>query len=224
MECYPPVVPGGFFFSDSLMPRRQPDTKNHTYILFYKPYGILSQFTDSAGRKTLNDYGPFPKQVYPVGRLDADSEGLLLLTDDKNVKHHLLEPKFGHSRTYLVQVEGTPTSERLAKLESSIVIEGKKTKAATVLKLEQEPQVPAREVPIRFRKHVATSWLKITLTEGRNRQVRKMTASVGHPTLRLLRIAQEGLTLAGLQPGEHRHLTKTEIILLLDLLKSSRYS
>ncbi|MCX6143860.1 MAG: pseudouridine synthase [Ignavibacteriales bacterium] len=206
------------------MPGRKHDVNNHTYIIFYKPYGVLSQFTDSAGRKTLSDFGPFPKDVYPVGRLDADSEGLLLLTDDTNAKHHLLEPGFDHTRTYLVQVERIPTREQLAKLESGVVIEGKKTKVATVVKLEQEPQLPPREVPIRFRKNVATSWLEITLTEGRNRQVRKMTAAVGHPTLRLFRVAQEGLTLAGLQPGKHRRLTKTEASLLLDSLGSSPHS
>jgi 23S rRNA pseudouridine2457 synthase len=224
MECFPPDSPGGFFFLKSTMPDRKHTTKNHTYIIFYKPYGVLSQFTNSAGRKTLSDYGPFPKNVYPVGRLDADSEGLILLTDDTNAKHHLLEPSFDHTRTYLVQVERIPTTEQLARLESGVVIEGKKTKAATVLKLEQDPQVPPREVPIRFRKNVATSWLEITLTEGRNRQIRKMTAAVDHPTLRLLRVAQEGLTLAGLQPGEHRHLTEAEVSLLLHSLESLRHS
>jgi 23S rRNA pseudouridine2457 synthase len=206
------------------MPSTSHNAQPHTYIIFYKPYGVLSQFTDSAGRKTLKDYGPFPKDVYPVGRLDADSEGLLLLTDDKNAKHHLLEPSFGHTRTYLVQVERIPTGEQLAKLESGVVIEGKKTKSATVLKLEHEPQLPPREVPIRFRKNVATSWLEITLTEGRNRQVRKMTAAVGYPTLRLVRVAQGGLTLAGLRPGEYRHLTKTEVSLILDSLGRSQHS
>jgi 23S rRNA pseudouridine2457 synthase len=206
------------------MPDKKHTAKNHTYIIFYKPYGVLSQFTDSAGRKTLSDYGPFPKDVYPVGRLDADSEGLLLLTDDPTAKHHLLEPSFNHTRTYLVQVERIPTREQLATLGSGVVIEGKKTKVAAVLKLEQDPQLPPREVPIRFRKNVATSWLEITLTEGRNRQVRKMTAAVGHPTLRLLRIALEGLTLANLEPGKHRQLTETEVSLLLRSLDSARHS
>jgi 23S rRNA pseudouridine2457 synthase len=203
------------------MPSTNHNAKQHTYIIFYKPYGVLSQFTDASGRKTLSDYGPFPKNVYPVGRLDADSEGLLLLTDDKNAKHFLLEPAFGHTRTYLVQVERTPTKEQLAKLSSGVMIEGKKTREVTVRLLDQEPSLPRREVPIRFRKNVTTSWLEITLTEGRNRQVRKMTASVGHPTLRLLRVAQQGLTIAGLHPGEHRHLSKTEVSLLLDSLRSS---
>jgi 23S rRNA pseudouridine2457 synthase len=196
-------------------------SKVHTYIIFYKPYGVLSQFTDSAGRKTLSDFGPFPKDVYPVGRLDADSEGLLLLTDDDDSKHRLLEPHFGHERKYLVQVEKIPTPETLSKLKSGVVIEGKKTRESSVLKLEQDPQVPPREVPIRFRKNDSTSWLEITLKEGRNRQVRKMTAAVGHPTLRLIRIALGPLTLTDLKPGKHRHLTKTEV---RDLLVSLGHS
>jgi 23S rRNA pseudouridine2457 synthase len=206
------------------MRRKQQRAKLYTYIVFHKPYGVLCQFTDVAGRKTLSDFGPFAKDVYPVGRLDADSEGLLLLTNDNDAKHHLLEPHHGHTRKYLVQVESIPTGEALAKLKSGVVIEGKKTKEAAVHKLEREPEVLPRGVPIRFRKNVTTSWLEITLTEGRNRQVRKMTAAVGHPTLRLLRIAQGSLTLAGLKPGEHRHLTKTEVLLLLKSLDRSPQS
>ena len=206
------------------MRTKHQSAKTYTYIVFYKPYGVLSQFTDAAGRKTLSDYGPFPKDVYPVGRLDVDSEGLLLLTDDNETKHHLLEPQYGHTRKYLVQVERIPTREALARLESGVVIEGMKTKQAAIQKLEQEPEVPQREVPIRFRKNVATSWLEITLAEGRNRQVRKMTAAVGYPTLRILRVAQGPLTLAGLKPGEYRHLTTTEVRLLLESLSSSPHS
>lgn len=203
------------------MPGKLRHANIHEYIIFFKPYGVLSQFTDSAGRKTLSEFGPFPNDVYPVGRLDADSEGLLLLTDDNNVKHHLLEPIYDHPRTYLVQVEGIPTKEELAILESGVVIEGEKTKEASVLALEEEPDLPPREVPIRFRKNVATSWLKITLTEGRNRQVRKMTAAVGHPTLRLVRVAHGSLTLTGLKPGEQRHLTRREVTLLVGSLSDS---
>ncbi len=202
------------------MPNRQQTAKTHTYIIFHKPYGVLSQFSDAAGRKTLSDFGPFPRDVYPVGRLDADSEGLLLLTNDNDAKHRLLEPHHGHTRKYLVQVERIPTREALTKLKSGVVIEGKKTKEAAVQTFEGEPELPPRAGPIRFRKNVPTSWLEITLTEGRNRQVRKMTAAVGHPTLRLLRVAQGPLTLAGLKPGEHRHLTKTEIRLFLESLDS----
>ena len=214
----------GIFFPDWIMQSKQCTAKTHTYIVFNKPYGVLSQFTDAAGRRTLNDFGPFPKDVYPVGRLDADSEGLLLVTNDNETKHHLLEPRYGHTRKYIAQVERIPTRDALARLKSGVVIEGKKTKEAAVHKLEQEPDVPPREVPIRFRKNAPTSWLEITLTEGQNRQVRKMTAAVGHPTLRLLRVAQGPLTLAGLKPGEHRHLTKTEVRLLLESLGSSPHS
>ena len=203
------------------MPNREQTIGTHTYIIFYKPYGVLSQFTDTAGRKTLSDFGPFPGDVYPVGRLDADSEGLLLLTNDNDARHHLLEPHHGHTRTYLVQVESIPTSEALMKLRSGVVIEGRKTKEAAVQMVEREPDLPPRAVPIRFRNNVPTSWLEITLTEGRNRQVRKMTASVGHPTLRLLRVAQGPITLAGLKPGEHRSLTETEKRLFLKSLDSS---
>jgi 23S rRNA pseudouridine2457 synthase len=189
-------------------------TRRHTYILFYKPYGVLSQFTDESGRKTISSFGPFPKDVYPVGRLDADSEGLLLLTDDNDAKKFLLEPQYNHKRTYLVQVERVPSDDAIARLSSGVVIEGRKTREILVRRLEAEPDLPPREIPIRYRKNVATSWLELTLTEGRNRQVRKMTAAVGHPTLRLLRIAHGPLTLAGLKPGEHRSLTQAEIHLL----------
>ena len=191
------------------------------YIIFYKPCGVLSQFTDSEGKKTLSDFGPFPKDVYPVGRLDFDSEGLLLLTNDDRTKHRLLEPRYGHSRTYLVQVERIPTIEAIERLKSGVVIEGKKTKEALVHRLDKEPEVPPRETPIRFRKNVSTAWLEIILTEGRNRQVRKMTAAVGYPTLRLVRVTQGPLTIAGLKPGEHRELAKTEVRILRESLGSS---
>lgn len=200
------------------MSAKQHSTDVPTYIIFYKPYGVLSQFTDSSGRTTLSDFGPFPRNVYPVGRLDADSEGLLLLTDDNTVKHRMLEPAYGHPRTYLAQVEGIPTEEEIADLESGVIIEGRKTKEATVFLLANEPELPPRKTPIRFRKTVATSWLKITLTEGRNRQVRKMTAAIGHPTLRLVRVAQGTLTLSGLEPGEQRRLTNKEVIPLINSL------
>lgn len=181
------------------------------YILFYKPYGVLSQFTDAEGRPTLKDFGPFPAGVYSVGRLDADSEGLLLLTNDNTLKHRLTEPAYGHPRTYLVQIERIPSELSLQKLRDGIVIEGKKTKPAEVKLLEEEPHLPPRLVPIRFRKTVPTAWIEVTLREGRNRQVRKMTAAIGHPTLRLIRIKIGSLTLEGLGPGKKRVLTKTEI-------------
>ena len=203
---------------------RSKPTMHHEYILFNKPFGVLSQFTDEEGRKTLSSFGPFPKGVYPVGRLDADSEGLILLTDDNDVKHFLLEPRYDHSRTYLTQVERIPSEEALTELRGGIIIEGKKTKKAGACLLDKEPEVPPREVPIRFRKNVPTAWLEITLYEGRNRQVRKMTAAIGHPTLRLIRTVLGPLTLAGLKPGEHRHLSRSELTSLLEFVHRSQRS
>ncbi|MGA3243240.1 MAG: pseudouridine synthase [Bacteroidota bacterium] len=193
--------------------------KKHTYFLFYKPYGVLCQFTGEPGRRTLKDFGPFLSDVYPVGRLDTDSEGLLLLTNDGQTKHLLLEPRYGHERTYLVQVERIPTEDALQRLRDGVLIEGRKTRRATVELLSGDPAVPPRDLPIRVRKNVPTAWLQLTLTEGRNRQVRKMTAAIGHPTLRLIRISIGPLTLSGLRPGEHRHLSTPEIRSLLSFAK-----
>ncbi len=189
------------------------------YILFYKPYGVLSQFTPEHGHKTLKDFGPFPPDVYPVGRLDLDSEGLLFLTDDNKIKQRASNPNFEHPKTYWVQVENIPDAEALRRLQTGVVIEGKKTKPAGVRLLENEPDLPARSVPIRFRKNIPTAWLEITLREGRNRQIRKMTAAVGHPTLRLVRVKFGELTLDGLQVGESRPMTEGEISVLQKLLK-----
>jgi 23S rRNA pseudouridine2457 synthase len=189
-----------------------------SYILFYKPYGVLSQFTREKNHKALSDFGPFPKDVYAAGRLDADSEGLLFLTNDTNVNHRLTDPKFEHERTYLVQIEGIPDDDDLAPLRSGVVIEAKRTKPAIVRLLHHEPDFPPRAVPIRFRKDFPTTWLEIKLCEGRNRQVRKMTAAVGHPTLRLVRTSIAFLTSKELQPGEHRELISEEIEKLYKLL------
>ena len=189
-----------------------------SYILFYKPYGVLSQFTRGMKYKALCDFGPFPKNVYAAGRLDADSEGLLFLTNDSDVNHRLTDPKFEHTRTYCVQIEGIPNGGDLARLSNGVVIEAKSTKPAIVKLLDYEPDLPARSVPIRFRKNVQTAWLEITLREGRNRQVRKMTAAVGHPTLRLVRTSIAFLNLTGLHPGELRELTSEEIEKLFSLL------
>ncbi len=181
------------------------------YFMLYKPYGVLSQFTDRGGRQTLSDYGPFPPTVYPVGRLDADSEGLLLLTDDAMIKEYLLEPRFEHPRTYWVQVERVPTDSALRQLEGGVLVEAYKTKPADVRLLEGEPLLPPRAVPIRFRKHVPTAWIELTLREGRNRQVRKMTAAVGHPTLRLVRVRIGSLSLGSMRPGESRPWNEAEL-------------
>jgi 23S rRNA pseudouridine2457 synthase len=189
-----------------------------SYILFYKPYGVLSQFTREKKYKALCDFGPFPKDIYAAGRLDADSEGLLLLTNDNAIKHKLMDPKFGHERTYSVQIEGVPDDDNLRCLRDGILLGLKRTKPAVVHRYDLEPSFPERPVPIRFRKKVPTSWIEIILREGRNRQVRKMTAAVGHPTLRLVRTSITFLTLNGLQPGKHRELTQDEIEKLYNTL------
>ncbi|TAK62024.1 MAG: pseudouridine synthase [Bacteroidetes bacterium] len=180
-------------------------------ILLYKPFDVLCQFTDTTGRITLSAFGPFPTDVYPAGRLDADSEGLVLLTNDGTLKHLLLEPTYRHPRTYLVQVERIPSEAALNRLRDGVEIEHQKTLPVEIELLTHEPELPERSVPIRFRKNVPTAWLKMTLREGRNRQVRKMTAAAGHPTLRLVRIAIANLTLDGLEPGEHRTITNEEL-------------
>jgi len=183
-------------------------------ILFYKPYGVISQFSRNGTWSTLADFGPFPESVYPAGRLDAESEGLLVLTDDSRIKQRITEPRYMHPRTYLVQVERVPSDAALGKLRRGVTIEGRKTREANVVLLEHEPELPERPVPVRFRKNVPTAWLELTLTEGRNRQVRKMTAAVGYPTLRLIRTRIGSLTLAGLSPGAWRRLTEEEARLL----------
>lgn len=188
---------------------------SYRYILFNKPYGVLSQFTDSSGeKKTLKDYISVTG-VYPVGRLDWDSEGLMLLTDNGQLQHRLSHPKFGHSRTYWVQVERIPDQDALDQLQAGVMISDRLTRRAIVNLLSTEPSLPPREVPIRFRKNVPTSWLEMTLTEGRNRQVRRMTAKVGFPTLRLVRVAIAHLNLSDLQAGQYRNLTDTEVKMLL---------
>lgn len=181
-----------------------------TSILFFKPYGVLSQFTPVAGRLCLRDFGPFPPGVYAAGRLDADSEGLLLLTDDNELKHRLTTPRFGHPRTYLVQVENIPGEDALDRLRNGIMLDGARTRPAAVRLLPDEPRLPPRPVPIRFRRNIPTCWLETILQEGKNRQVRRMTAVVGHPTLRLVRSAIGFLQLGDLQPGDSRRLTAEE--------------
>jgi 23S rRNA pseudouridine2457 synthase len=180
----------------------------YRYILLHKPYGVLSQF--SGEPPTLRDYIPVPG-VYPVGRLDRDSEGLLLLTNDGAMQHRLAEPKFAHPRTYWAQVERVPDGSALRRLAQGVEIQGYKTRPAQARLLPQDPDLPPRTPPIRFRKNVATAWIELVLVEGRNRQVRRMTAAVGHPTLRLVRAAIGDLCLKGLRPGEWRDLTPEEL-------------
>ena len=194
---------------------------NYKYILFYKPYGVLCQFTDSSDKKRpiLKDYIPI-SGVYPVGRLDLDSEGLLLLTDNGQLQHRLSNPKFAHPRTYYVQVERIPDRTALNKLRNGVTIKNYRTRKAKVSLLSSEPNLPPRIPPIRDRKNVPTRWLKMTLTEGKNRQVRRMTAAVGFPTLRLVRIAigepSRSLNLTGLEPGQWRELTSNEVKSLIN--------
>ncbi len=183
-------------------------------IAFHKPYGVLSQFTtDGSANVPLSDFG-LPAGVWPVGRLDADSEGLLILTDEKKLIHRLLDPGLGHPRTYHVEVERVPSMEALEKLRTGVMIGGKQTLPCDAVSIEN-PGWPERVVPVRFRKNVPTAWLEIVLREGRNRQVRKMTASVGHPTLRLLRVGVGRFRMRRFQPGTSHELDREERSLLL---------
>lgn len=181
------------------------------YVLFNKPYGVLTQFSDASAhpRPTLKDYIDIPG-IYPVGRLDRDSEGLLFLTNHGTLQHRLSEPQFGHVRTYWVQVEGIPQDAALEVLRHGVNIQDYQTRPVQVQMLAQEPDLPPRDPPIRDRKLIPTTWIEMTLTEGRNRQVRRMTAAVGFPTLRLIRVAIAHLTLDGLAPGQWRFLSQAE--------------
>jgi pseudouridine synthase len=178
-------------------------------IKLFKPFDVLTQFTDEGGRATLKDYVPLPG-LYPIGRLDRDSEGLLLLTDDGRLAHRLSDPRFEHPKTYLVQVERVPTPEVLEALRGGVVLRDGPTKPAGVVILDRPPDLAERPVPIRFRKNVPTAWLRLTIREGRNRQVRRMTAAVGFPTLRLVRAEVGPITLGDLRVGEWRDLTEEE--------------
>jgi 23S rRNA pseudouridine2457 synthase len=179
-------------------------------IAFNKPYGVLPCFTDPNGRPTLADYIDVPG-VYAAGRLDMDSEGLLLLTSDGRLAHYITDPQHTLPKLYLAQIDRIPSEEALEQLRTGVVLNGKKTKPAEVHLLPDDPQLPDRPVPIRFRKNVPTAWLEIILREGLNRQVRRMTAAVGHPTLRLVRVAIGPVLLGDLHPGKWRDLTSREI-------------
>ena len=185
------------------------------YFLLYKPFQVLSQFTSEGGKVCLKDIIEVEKDVYPVGRLDYDSEGLLLLTNDTSINHQLLHPSFEHQRTYWVQVDGAITIAAANALSKGVIIniDGKQyqTKQASVQLLPDDLQVPDRNPPIRFRKTIPATWASITLTEGKNRQVRKMFAAVGFPVLRLIRAQMGTFTIDKMQPGDLLSLTEQEV-------------
>lgn len=185
------------------------------YYIIYKPFQVLSQFSREGEKNTLKDFFDVPGDVYPVGRLDYDSEGLLILTNDTSLNARLLHPRNAHSRTYWVQVEGDITAEALTRLRNGVEISvnGKthRTLPAKVSRFDTPPELPERNPPIRFRKSVPDSWISITLTEGKNRQVRKMTAAAGYPTLRLVRYSIEKISLGKMQPGDMKELKRSEI-------------
>ncbi len=184
-------------------------SREHRYVAFYKPRGVLSALSDPEGRKTIRDLVPLPGHWYPVGRLDFDSEGLMLLTDDGDLAHRLTHPRYQHPKTYLVLVQGVPSSQALERLRSGITIEGGYRTAPARVSLLREP--PRGLPPMNVRFKGATSWLKIVLREGRKRQIRHMMAAVGHPVLRLVRIGIGPLKLRDLKPGRWRSLTRSEV-------------
>ncbi len=198
-------------------------TDSYKYFVLYKPFKVLCQFSHCEGKRTLKDLFEFPKDVYPVGRLDENSEGLLILTNDTALNNKLLAPENEHTRTYLAQVEGIMTDEALKRLESGFAIkvrgERHKTKSAFAKYLIEDPIVPERVPPIRFRKNSPTSWIELSLTEGKNHQVRKMTAAVNFPTLRLIRWKIESLTAEKMNSGDVIELEKTDLYNLLKLSK-----
>ena len=179
-------------------------------IAFHKPFGIVSQFTpDGSRHRTLADFG-FPKGVYPIGRLDAESEGLLLLSDEPALNERLLHPQNAHARVYWAQVERIPDEAALRQLEAGVMLGGRRTLPCRAYLLDPQPNIPPRDPPIRFRKHVPDTWIALELIEGKNHQVRKMTAAVGHPTLRLIRVQIGSFALGVLSPGEQQTLSPAD--------------
>jgi 23S rRNA pseudouridine2457 synthase len=196
--------------------RRRSIYSARVLIAFNKPYGVLSQFTsDGSSNRPLAEFG-FPKNVYAIGRLDADSEGLLLLSDEPAWNARLLEPRHAHEREYWAQVERIPSAAALAELSSGLLIQGRKTLPGRAWLLAPQPQIPPRDPPIRFRKSVPDCWIGLELIEGKNRQVRRMTAAIGHPTLRLLRVRIGQFWLGDLPAGQWRVLTDAERGLVLE--------
>ena len=196
----------------------------NNYFIAHKPYNVLSQFSYADGKQTLKSIFDVPSNVYPVGRLDYDSEGLLILTDDTKLNKLLLSPSFGHEREYWVQVEGEIPEQAIDELQQGVSINHNGriyfTKKSIVKKFSSHfPEIDARNPPIRFRKNIPESWISIILTEGKNRQVRKMTARVGYPTLRLIRYRIENITLGKLKAGEMRKVSQEEMYNLLKINK-----
>lgn len=183
---------------------------SHVLVAFHKPYGVISRFTRDAGaHRTLAEFG-LPPRVYPIGRLDADSEGLLLLTDEAALVSALLEPDARHPRVYQAQIEGVPGDAVLARLARGVVVQGRRTRPCEARRLASPPAFAPRVPPVRIRRTVPDCWIELVLTEGRNRQVRRMTAAIGHPTLRLVRVAIGRLALGDLAPGAWRSLDERE--------------
>lgn len=190
------------------------------YFIIHKPYGMMSQFSHQEGKTCLADLDyNFPRDVYPVGRLDHDSEGLLLLTNDKTINNTLLSPENEHSKTYLTQVEGLPNKKALTQLMAGVEISAKGVTHQTAIakaKLTNQPEwIKERSTPIK--QGLETSWVELIITEGKNRQVRKMTAAVGHPTLRLIRLSIENVSVVGLESGQVMELSKNTALKKLNL-------
>lgn len=190
------------------------------YFAIYKPFGMISQFSKEGNHPTLGELHQFPKDVYPVGRLDTDSEGLLLLTNDKTINQRLLHPTNKHSKTYWVQVDGSITEDALEQLRGGVEIRIKKkthfTAPAKAKRIES-PSLPERNPPIRYRASIPTSWIELTITEGKNRQVRRMTAKVGFPTLRLVRASIEGISIDDVLPQHVVELNRDTFLRKLEL-------